>query len=200
MTGTRRALVLIGLTLTVMIGAAIPASATFTDSATVTTTVGTGTVAAPTALKVTNSCVTTTTTVRRTTYTNPWTGATTQTSYSSWTTRAASNTNVQGTTTTTVAGPGANETTTTTVTRNTDLHVTLSWSASTSRGVTGYAVSAHLGPYNSVAPLLSTDAATTSVSRIEDADMLSYQPSLFVTTQTSYGWTADSVRTAVLSC
>jgi uncharacterized membrane protein len=56
MTGIRRALVLIGLTLAVMIGASIPASATFADSGTVTTTVATGTVAAPMSVTVDDYC------------------------------------------------------------------------------------------------------------------------------------------------
>jgi len=52
MTGLRRALVLVGLSAAVTVGAAIPASATFADSATVTTTVPTDTVAAPGAVNV----------------------------------------------------------------------------------------------------------------------------------------------------
>src|SRR3712207_6430015 len=47
MTGIRRALVLIGLTVAVMVGAAIPASATFADSVTATADVTTATVDAP---------------------------------------------------------------------------------------------------------------------------------------------------------
>ena len=48
MTGIRRALVLVGLTLAVIIGASIPASATFSDSVTVAPKVATATVSAPT--------------------------------------------------------------------------------------------------------------------------------------------------------
>jgi hypothetical protein len=61
MTGIRRALVLIGLTLAVMVGAAIPASATFADSAGVAgPTVTTITVPAPIHLEVKNvSCTST---------------------------------------------------------------------------------------------------------------------------------------------
>ncbi|SNR72878.1 hypothetical protein [Blastococcus mobilis] len=47
MTTTRRILALIGLTLTVIVGPAVPASATFTDSAAVAVGISTGTVAAP---------------------------------------------------------------------------------------------------------------------------------------------------------
>lgn len=198
MTGIRRALVLSGLTVAVMVGAAIPASATFADVATVTATVGTATVQAPSGLIVDDRCVTTTTTVKRTVNTNPGTGATWTTYYNSSTTTATSTSNVQGTDTTTVAGPGPNEQTTTTVTKNTDLHVSLSWTGSTSRGLTDYSVSAHLGVDNTVAPLLRTTAL--QVSRVQDADALNTQPSLFVTANTAYGWTADSLRTGVLSC
>ena len=198
MTGIRRVLVLIGLTVAVMIGAAIPASATFADMAKVTATVGTLTVAAPTGVVLTDSCITTTTTTKRTVRTDPVTGAQTVTANTTTTSTAASTSNVQGTTSTTAAGPNAYESTTTTVTKNTNLHVTLSWTASPSRGVNGYVVQANLGAYNQVAPVLSTTA--TSVTAVEDADQLALQPSLIVTATTTYGWTADSLRTAVLAC
>src|SRR5687767_341146 len=55
MTGIRRALVLVGLTVAVMVGAAIPASATFADSVGVAgPTVTTVTVAAPIHVEVKN--------------------------------------------------------------------------------------------------------------------------------------------------
>ena len=198
MTGIRRALILIGLTVAVMIGAAIPASATFADTAKVTATIGTVTVAGPATVTVDDSCITTTTTAKRTVRTDPVTGAQTVTGNTSTTTTAVSPSNVQSSTTSSAAGPNAYETTTTTVTKNTNLHVTVSWSASLSRGVNGYLVSAHLGAYNQTTPLLTTTA--TSVSRVEDADALAMLPSVVVTTTTTYGWTADSARTAVLSC
>jgi hypothetical protein len=56
MTGIRRALVLIGLTLAATIGSAIPASAGFTDAATVHAELATPTVQAPTAVSVTFTC------------------------------------------------------------------------------------------------------------------------------------------------
>ena len=48
MTGIRRGLVLLGLTVAVVIGASLPASATFAESVAVTTTISTATVTAPT--------------------------------------------------------------------------------------------------------------------------------------------------------
>jgi hypothetical protein len=199
MTGIRRALVLIGLTVAVMVGAAIPASATFADTAEVTATVGTVKVAAPATVTVDDYCLTTTTTERRTTYTDPSTGATTQTGYS-WTTSEARNTyNEQSSVPTTVDGPGLNEKTTTTVTKSTDLVVNLSWTASASRGVSGYVVSAH--PYGGAGqPLAQTPASTTWAGARVSAYNLDYAATLTVTTLTSYGWTAQSAQTARLSC
>ncbi|GAA3180075.1 hypothetical protein GCM10010531_37660 [Blastococcus jejuensis] len=199
MTTTRRILTLAGLVLAVIVGTTIPASATFADSTSAPTmTIATGTVAAPTGLWLNDYCVTTTTTVRRTVYTDPVTGVQTQTAYSSSSSTATSTTNVQSSVSTPVAGPGANETTTTTVSKNTNLHVTFGWTASPSPRVTGYLISAFLGIDGSTAPLLTTTA--TSVSQVNDADMLYYQPRLKVTTLTAYGWTADSGLTALLSC
>jgi hypothetical protein len=200
MTGIRRSLILIGLTGAVMIGASIPASATFADSAAVPHTVSTLTVAAPASVTVDDYCITTTTRTSTTTRRDPTTGVVTTTAYSSYVTSSdRSGSNVQGSTTTSTAGPGAYETTTTTDTTNTDLVVNMSWSASGSRGVSGYLVSAHLGDGSSI-PMGQTDSVTTGGGARVDADYLGYQPSLSVTTLTSYGWTATSARTAVLAC
>jgi hypothetical protein len=201
MNPVRRTAVLLGLTTAVVIGSSIPASATFTAQTNAQpATIATGTVIAPAGLVVDDTCTTTTTTVTRTVYTHPATGVQTQTYYNSSTTQATASSNVQGTETTTVAGPRGNETTTTTVTKNTDLRVTLSWVASPSRGVNGYVVSARLNVNGSTTQLLTTGSSTTSVTQVQDADGLGYQPSLLVTAQTSYGWTADSALTRVLSC
>ena len=197
----RRSAVLFGLTAAVIVGSSIPAGATFSESvSTNTATLRTATVAAPTGLIVDDTCTTTTTTVKRTVFTDPTTGVQTTRSYTSSTTQSTSSTNVDSSTTETVAGPGLNETTTTTVTKNTVLSVALRWSASASRGVNGYVVAAHLGINGSVLPLMSTASGTTSVTQSEDADALSYLPTLSVTTQTTYGWTATSAQTRLLSC
>jgi hypothetical protein len=199
MTSIRRVAILIGLTLAVIIGAGIPASASFAESVTVSTAIATGTVAAPAGITVNDYCVTTTTTVQQTVRRDPITGISTTTAYSSTTTSATSATNVQSYSSTPVAGPGLDETTTTTVSKNTDLYVTVSWPASGSRGVSGYVVSAHLAD-GSIAPMLQTGATTTSTSAVVDADNLWYGPALSITTLTSYGWTAQSVRSALLAC
>src|SRR3954447_1432412 len=199
MTIARRIAVLIGLTVAIVVGASLPASAAFAGSMTVPTTITAITVAAPATVTVNDSCTTTTTVVKRTVYTDPSTGVQTQTAYSSTTTYATSTTNVQSSTSSTAAGPGLNETTTTTTTKNTDIAVTASWSASASRGVNGYLVNAHLSD-GTVYPMAQTAAGTLSTSSTVDADNLVYQPRLSVTTLTTYGWTARSALTGYVSC
>jgi hypothetical protein len=197
MTTLRRIVVLIALTVAVIAGASVPAWADFADSVTLSTTIATTTVAAPATVTLNDSCTTATTVVKRTVYTNPSTGQQTQTAYSSTTTYASSTSNVQSSTTTTAAGPGWNETTTTTTTKNTDVTVSASWPASGSRGVNGYVVTAHLAD-GTTYPMAQTTALTTS--QTVDADNLAYQPRLSVTTLTSYGWTAQTAISGVISC
>ncbi|TYP82795.1 hypothetical protein [Blastococcus xanthinilyticus] len=198
MSRIRRVLVVAGLAVAVALGAALPAWAAFNDTAVVSTKIPTVTVQAPTGLTVEDHCVTTTTTTKRTVRTDPVTRVQTQTAWSRTITYADSSTNVDSTTQSSTAGPGTDETTTTTVDKNTDLHVTLRWTGSPTREVTGYLVSAHLGIDGSVAPMLRTTG--TQVSAVQDADALYYRPSLLVTTETRYGWTADSARTTALTC
>ena len=199
MNAIRRILILSVLTVAVIAGASVPASATFADSATVSTAIVTTTVAAPAWLTINDSCTTATSVVRRTVYTNPGTGEQIQTAYSSSTTYATSTSNVQGTTTSTVAGPGPNETTTTTTTKDTTLSVSASWPASGSRGVSGYLVTAHLSD-GTLYPMAQTAAGTLSTNQTVDADSLAYQPRLSVTTLTSYGWSAQSALTGYVTC
>jgi len=76
----------------------------------------------------------------------------------------------------------------------------LSWPASTtSRGVTGYLVIAYLNT-GTTYQVAQTDAATRTVSMTVDQSNLSLQPRIAVITLTSYGWTAETPRSAVLSC
>ena len=56
---TRRALALIGLTAAVLIGGSIPASATFSETVAVATTVGTATIAPPRQVEAKTLCTTT---------------------------------------------------------------------------------------------------------------------------------------------
>jgi len=79
-------------------------------------------------------------------------------------------------------------------------NATVTWPASTTaRGVTGYRVMAHLNNGTSVV-MGETTASNRTVSARVDRAYLNYQPRLSVITLTSYGWTAETARTAVLSC
>ena len=79
-------------------------------------------------------------------------------------------------------------------------NATVTWPASTTqRGVTGYRVMAHLNNGQSVVMGETTATNRTVSARVERA-YLNYQPRLSVITLTSYGWTAETPRTAVLSC
>ncbi|MGQ4818403.1 hypothetical protein ACQ1ZK_14850, partial [Enterococcus faecium] len=77
---------------------------------------------------------------------------------------------------------------------------TVSWPASTTpRGDTGYRVMAHLNTGKSVV-LGETDASTLSISITVSRSYLNYRPRVSVITLTSYGWTAETPRSAVLTC
>ena len=130
MTGIRRGLSCVGLTAAVIVGSSIPASATFAEPSPRTPPCWHRHRRRPAGLIVDDSCTTTTTTVKRTVDTDP-APAPDHDDYSSTTTQATSSTNAQRHHDQSVAGPGPNETTTTTVTKNTELYVTLRWTAST---------------------------------------------------------------------
>ncbi len=79
-------------------------------------------------------------------------------------------------------------------------NATVSWSAGTATsGVTGYRVMAHLNNGTSVV-MAETNAATRSISQSVDRGYLNYQPRLSVITRTGTTWTAETPRTAVLTC
>jgi hypothetical protein len=156
MPGIRRAMLLAGLTVALLAGATLPASATYSDAATVATRVDSITVTPPTSVSVKGYCSTTSS--------RTWNGWSWVTTYSYWYT------------------------------------ATVTWPASTTpRGVTGYRVMAYLNNGTS-AVLAETDAATRSTSATVDRAYLDYQPRLSVVTLTSYGWAAESARTAVITC
>jgi hypothetical protein len=136
----RRTAVLIALTVGVVTGASVPAWATYSDSATVSTTIATTAVAAPSSMSITGRC-------------QGW-----------W------------------------------------YDFTISWPASTTaRGVTGYRLNAYLN--NGMTYLVGeTDAATRTMSMTVDSSNLSLQPRITVTTLTNYGWTAESAKSAALTC
>lgn len=77
---------------------------------------------------------------------------------------------------------------------------TVSWSVGTATsGVTGYRVMAHLNNGTSVV-MAETNAATRTVNQTVDRSYLNYAPRLSVITLTRTAWTAETPRTAVLSC
>jgi hypothetical protein len=69
----------------------------------------------------------------------------------------------------------------------------------TTRGVTGYRVTAHLSN-GTTTVMAQTDADTFEVYGSSPQANLAYSPRFSVTTLTSYGWTAESAKSAVLSC
>jgi len=136
----RRGAVVAGLFLALIAGTTLPASAAFSASRAVSTTITTDVVAPPAAVTVTFRCT------------------------------------------------GIN------------YNATVSWQASTSANVTGYSVVAYLNN-GSTSLVGTTDAATLSVPVSTTTSTLStFQPRITVTTLTSYGWTGESLPTAVLSC
>ena len=79
-------------------------------------------------------------------------------------------------------------------------NATVTWPASTTqRGVTGYRVMAHLNNGASVV-MGETNASTRSVTQTVDQGYLAYEPRLSVITLTGTSWSAETPRTAVLTC
>jgi hypothetical protein len=192
---TRRSALLLVLAVAVLLGAALPAHASFSDTATVTTAVGTLTVAGPGNVRVDTSCITTTTVTKRT-YQR---GSNRQVAFSEIRTTATSRSNVESDTTTTTDGPAPNEYTVTRTVKDTRLHATAKWDASNSRGVTGYTMTAFLN--NGFTESIGIAApSATSYSESYDADVIAYGARLSMTTLTSYGWTASGNLSNVVSC
>lgn len=78
------------------------------------------------------------------------------------------------------------------------INVTVSWQASPSARISGYAVTAY-GNDGQVLPIGTTGPGTTSLGTT--LDKLSGTSVTFtVTTTTSYGWSAESPPTTTLSC
>ncbi|MCZ2857717.1 hypothetical protein [Blastococcus sp. VKM Ac-2987] len=140
MNAVRRALAVTGLAVALAVGTAVPASATYSDSAAVPTSVSTLVVTAPSSVTIDDRC-------------RGW-----------W------------------------------------YEAVVTWPASTTpRGVVGYRVMAHLNTGQSVV-MGETDAVNRTVSARVDRAYLGHQPRISVITLTSYGWTAETPRSAVLSC
>jgi hypothetical protein len=138
MTRIRRGLVLLGLTAAVVIGASVPASATFADAVAVTTTVATTTVAAPANF------------VGKLTCGRPAT-------------------------------------------------MSATWTASATPRVSGYLISVYFSD-GFVQTVQLGPTATSWSATIDPYYVTAYSIQYSVTTQTSYGWSKESPRTAGFQC
>ena len=88
----------------------------------------------------------------------------------------------------------------TTATTTTTLNARVSWPASTTRGVTGYLISAVFSDGTKY-PVAQVTAPTTSISGNYDAYYATQNIRVTVTTLTSYGWTAESAPSpGVIKC
>ena len=77
---------------------------------------------------------------------------------------------------------------------------TVRWPAGAApRGVSGYRITAYLNNGTS-AVVVETGSAARSYSTTFDRAYLQFQPRVTVSTLTTYGWTAESPRSAVISC
>jgi hypothetical protein len=81
----------------------------------------------------------------------------------------------------------------------TTLEAMLSWVPSPTAAVTSYDLTAH-APGGWTYPVTTVDAGTTTVSGSVDGSYASQGLQLTVTARTSYGWTAESERSGVLTC
>ena len=79
------------------------------------------------------------------------------------------------------------------------MNATVSWKASaTTRGVTGYQITALLAD-GTTYPIGTVGPTTTSVSQSEDAGTAE-GARIRITTLTSYGWTSTTAQTGALTC
>jgi hypothetical protein len=89
---------------------------------------------------------------------------------------------------------------TTTSGTKTTLHTRVSWQASaTTRGVTGYRITASY-PDGSTTLVGNVGPATTSGVMTVDGFNPNQNIRISVTTLTGYGWTADSLKSGALTC
>jgi hypothetical protein len=147
MNGIYRGVTVFGLVVVSFVGPAgstAPAQAGFADSAAVSTTIETLTVAAPTQVEAKAVCVT-------------------------------------------IPGTGGVKTT-----------VQIKWRQSTSPDVSGYLIIAY--PVDGPSYELAFTEATGRLLVSTDENLVSSSAQFTVTTLTTYGWTAESVRTEPLTC
>jgi len=195
-----RALVALAVVATTVLGAGTTAAnATFSDSAALSaTTVGTGTVAPATGVKVDAYCTTTTTVIKRYYRTDPSTGATWQTAWSQTSSTTTSRSNVESNTTTPPSWTSSTDYSTTQTVQDTTLYATLRWTLSTATRVTGYRMTAHtsVGAFG----MGTTGPTATSMTGQYDASVTAWNPRLSIDTLTDYGWVGTSALSNVVRC
>ena len=130
-------------------------------------------------------------------------GAAAQASYSDTATLTATPTSVSTATVTAPTQVEAKPTCTTTYdattgTSTTSVTIKVEWWRSNSRGVTGYAINVH--PQNGPSYELVRTGPTDEVYQVVDQTLLDSRPRFSITTLTSYRWTAESLRTPVVTC
>jgi hypothetical protein len=97
----------------------------------------------------------------------------------------------------TVTAPGSFSGSLTCGTPNATMAAT--WTASTARSVSGYLVTVYFSDgFKQTVPLAAT--ATSWSASISSFNVTAYQVQYSVTTQTSYGWTKESAKTAWFGC
>jgi len=79
------------------------------------------------------------------------------------------------------------------------LQAKVDWNASSSRGVTGYLLTAYFSD-GARYPVAQTNAATTSLSGTYDVYYASQNIRVTVTTLTAYGWTEESGPSGAIKC
>ena len=181
----------------VLVAGTTAASAAFSDSAALPAmTVGTGTVAPATNVRVDVSCITTTTVVKRTYTTYGW--VTSMTGYSVWSSTAGAKSNVESDVTVWEDGPKGNQYTTTQTIKDTELHASLKWTRSVSPRVTGYRMTAHtvVGDFD----MGGTGPNATEMTARYDADVVDFGATLTIDTVTDYGWIGTSKASNTVKC
>jgi hypothetical protein len=195
--GTRVLVVGAALAATLLAAGTTAANATFSDAAAApSVSVGTGTVAPATQVRVDASCLTTTTVVKRYYRAIPGLGtsqyAQTQTSET-----VPSSSNVESdTTTTTWTNPTAFVTTQTI--QDTELYATLRWTPSSATRVAGYRMTAHTSV--GLFAMGTTGPTPTSMTGNYDASVTGWSPRLTIDTLTDYGWVGTSRSSNVVTC
>jgi hypothetical protein len=198
MTRIRRSVLLLVLSIAAVLAAALPADATFADSAPVVVkpAIGTLTVEGPGSVRVDTSCVTTTTVIKKVfdSTTNAFVSSSQTSSVASSTTNVESDTTVR-----TDNAPVVGQYTLTQTIKDTMLYATARWKGSSTRGVTGYQMTAFLNSGVAV-PMDNAPANATSTDGQYDASVMNYGARLSMVTLTSYGWTAPGALSNVVTC